>query len=144
MFRTALALYLSFVAFVGPGLCCCAFGEWFNSKSTPCKTQESPSRSCCHHAKQKHDSEPAHPQKKSPAPVCPCKQHQDIPVAPTVQASTISLLSYAHELDSCFELHSLVAEPVCFSVCGFYSGSLVHLVQPSAQDALRAPFVLLC
>lgn len=144
MIKTVLALYLSFVAFVGPGLCCCAFGEWFVSKADSCKTQDSPSRNCCHHAQHVHDSEQSKPHNHNPAPFCPCKQHQEIPVAPSVQAPTLSLLSFAHELDCPLELHVLAIESSCFSVTGICSSNLVNLIQISAHEVLRASFVLLC
>ena len=146
LFRIVLSLYLIVMAIVGPGLCCCAFGQLLAKK---CDTEASavPQASpCCRHHAKHHAAKPATSKshQDQPAPFCPCKQHQDIPVAPALNSTSLALLDFSQELQSGFDLQSFVPISIAFSASALNSTNLLHLVQLSAQDGLRAPFVLLC
>jgi hypothetical protein len=143
LFRAFLSLYLILVAFIGPGLCCCALGHCHSATGEVTEEEESHSTPCCHHVKQR-DSEPSSPHKHSPAPFCPCKEHQQIPVAPTVTSSTTLLLHFVLEFIGSFDLQSIASISNSFSTTALNSTCMLHLIELSAQDGLRAPVVLLC
>lgn len=146
MFRTVLSLYLIVVAILGPGLCCCAFGQFFTTKCDAKTPEEAHASPCCHHHGKHHDAKPESPGKgkDQQAPFCPCKQHQDIPVAPVLSPTSLTLLDFSQDSQSTFDLHSFVPVSIAFSVSAVNSSNMLHFVQLSAQDGLRAPFVLLC
>ena len=147
MFRIVLSLYLIVVAILGPGLCCCAFGQFFVKRSDAKAPDESQSSPCCHHhGKHNKEAKPASPgnQQDPPAPSCPCKQHQNIPVAPVLSPTSLTLLDFSQELQTTFDLQSFVPVSIAFSASALNSTNMLHFVQLSAQDGLRAPFVLLC
>ena len=146
MFRILLSLYLIVVAILGPGLCCCAFGQIFAKKCDAKLSEETHTSPCCHHHAKHHDAEPASPDnhQHTPAPFCPCNQHQEIPVTPSLITTTLALLDLSQEFQSSFDLQSIAPASISFSTSTQNSTNRLHLVQLSAQDGLRAPFVLLC
>ncbi|HQR42227.1 MAG TPA: hypothetical protein PLX97_06070 [Gemmatales bacterium] len=145
MFRIVLSLYLIVVAVLGPGLCCCAFGQLFVKKCEASNSDLAPASPCCHHHSKHHEVKPTSPgnQQEQPAPFCPCNQHQDIPVAPSLSSTTFAQFDFSQVWQIFFE-QSLVPASIAFSASALNSTNLMHLVQLSAQDGLRAPFVLLC
>ncbi len=146
MFRIALSLYLIVMAILGPGLCCCAFGQFFTQKCDATVSDESHASPCCHHHAKHHEvnPEPRSNQQNQPVPSCPCKQHQSIPVAPSVNSTTLALLDLSQELHGTFNLQTAVAVSISFSTSPLNSTTMLHLVQLCAQDGLRAPLVLRC
>lgn len=147
LFRAALSLYLILVAILGPGLCCCAVGPFLKSNCEEKTAASTPKTTCCHHHGKKHGEQTSSSNKQHDhqrKPFCPCNQHQDVPVAPTLNANSLSLLDLSQELQNSLFLQSFVASNISFSVSQQNCTHLLHLVQLSAQDSLRAPFVLLC
>lgn len=149
LFRVVLSLYLILVAILGPGLCCCAVGPFLKSKCEAKAETATPKKTCCHHHGKHHTEQASSSSTNNQhdhqrVPFCPCNQHQDVPVAPTLNASSLTLLDLSQELHNSLFLQSFVAANTSFSVTQQNCTHLLHLVQLSAQDSLRAPFVLLC
>lgn len=65
-------------------------------------------------------------------------------MAPVQNATSLALLDLSQELQSSFDLQSFVPATIAFAASALNSTNMLHLVELSAQDGLRAPFVLLC
>lgn len=147
MFRAALAIYLMFVAALGPGLCCCTLSQLLHQECQASTTNApaQPKKSCCHHG---HDGQPGNSKEPSTPASCPCKNHQNIPVAPVLQNLTIASLvlefAFDHQLLLDFQSVLSVSASASVSVTSMSCIGCLHISQFSAQDILRAPFVLLC
>lgn len=145
MFRAILSLYLIVVAIFGPGLCCCAFGQCsVGKKSESLKAEEAQPPTCrCQHSKHQ-DNEPLAPRNHQPNRSCPCKHHQETPVASSLSAPTLILTHSSQELQNSFDGFAFAYTITLFSTLALNSSEILHLVQLSAQDTLRAPHVLRC
>jgi len=80
MLRIAVTAYLTFVAFIGPGLCCCTAIRL--ADGTHCRQSrqhEHKSRSCCHSKPVSDDGQ--RPSQNDQRPHCPCNDHRSTPIA---------------------------------------------------------------
>jgi hypothetical protein len=121
---------------LGPVLCCCVRGHQDGSKGEVEET------SCCS-CQQHHDSDlPQQTAPHQPAPFCPCKQHQQVPVILT-SVSVEALQLALQELTQQFDL-MLVMCPQ--HICPFSISHIQHISPHHylADETLRAGIVMLC
>jgi hypothetical protein len=145
VFRAILSLYLIVVTIFGPGLCCCAFGQCsVGKKSESIKAEEAQSPACCCQHSKHQDNEPSAPCNHQPTRSCPCKQHQETPVAFSLSTPIIILTHSTQELQNSFDGFAFASITSLFSTLALNCHEMLHLVQLSAQDTLRAPHVLRC
>ena len=146
MFRAVLAIYLMLVAALGPGLCCCTLSQLVHQE---CQTSTNNAgshqkKSCCKHGHQ--DEQRGNSNNPSSTPSCPCKNHQNIPVAAVSQNLMIAslVLEFASDQQILLDFQSVLLTSTSLSVQSMSCIGCLHESQFSAQDILRAPFVLLC
>lgn len=146
MFRTALAIYLMFVAALGPGLCCCTLSQLLHHECQASADNSSshPVKSCCQHGHR--DDQRGDSKNPSSTPTCPCKNHENIPVATTSLnlEIVILVLEFASEHQLLLDFQTFLLTSTALSVQSMSCIEGLHVSQLSAQDILRAPFVLLC
>lgn len=80
MLRLAVTAYLTFVAFIGPGLCCCTAMRLADGMQCRQERQhEHKSHACCHPKPVSGDGQ--RPSHNDRPPHCPCNDHRATPVA---------------------------------------------------------------
>ena len=139
MLRTVLCLYLTFVAILGPGLCCCGLELLIAKKNAACISQKPEKKKCCQHAGQKQSSGKPSDHNHSPVPFCPCNDHKDVPVTISIKPLELGELDNGSKLSSFFQFdHSFsgACESPPWTLCTFLS------FQSADMKGINPPFVL--
>lgn len=153
LFRILLSLYLTLLAFAGPGLCYCNILKLSHHKVVAnfSQNQSSDTKHKHHcHCKNQHDqhSVPVQPcPSNTPCPSCPCNHHEQIPVVlQSIESLLNTTVDFARGLSPFENVHSQsndVGQYLSDALSLSYLSGW-HQCQFAALGTLRAPFVLLC
>lgn len=150
MLHFAVTAYLAFVAFVGPGMCCCSCLQLAAELTATPVACLGGGHSLAHHCgcHRHRDGAAEDSQQKCPSsesPRCPCDGHRAIPVA--LQAPDVDLAKQCRTgaIDEvvpaafCFDLAGEIRFANSPSVAGEHPGSRL-----TGRDILRALCMLRC